>query len=51
MDSFSHNSENPDCWLYEDDSYLNVKVIEVGAVKEVNPKDDEKMVVEIFECL
>jgi len=51
VDSFSHNSENPDCWLYEDDHYPNVKVIEVGAVKEVNSENDEKMCVEIFECL
>jgi Holliday junction resolvase RusA-like endonuclease len=51
VDSFSHNSENPDCWLYKDDCYPNVKVIEVGAAKEVDSKDDEKMVVEIFECL
>ena len=45
------NSKHPDCWLYKDDSYLNVKVIEVGAVKEVNSENDEKMCVEIFECL
>jgi len=51
VDSFSHNSENPDCWLYEDDCYPNVKVIEVGAAKEVDSENDEKMCVEIFECL
>jgi Holliday junction resolvase RusA-like endonuclease len=57
VDSFSKSqldrdsSKYPDCWFYEDDCYPNVKVIEVGVVKEVNSKDDENMHVEIFECL
>jgi len=57
LDSFSKkivnqdNSEYPDCWFYEDDCYPNVKVIEVGAAGEVDSEYNEKMVVEVFECL
>jgi len=47
------SSKHLDCWLYKDDSYPNVKVIEVGVVKEVDPNngEKEKMLVKIFECL
>jgi hypothetical protein len=54
LDSFSkkvdeNNSKYPDCWLYEDDCYPNVKVIEVGAAGKVDSEYNEKMVVEVFE--
>jgi Holliday junction resolvase RusA-like endonuclease len=57
LDAFSKNmiekdnSKYPDCWLYEDDCYPSVKIIEVGVVKEVKSMLDEKVIVEIFECL
>jgi hypothetical protein len=47
------SSKYLDCWLYKDDCYPNVKVIEVGVAKEVDPNkgEKEKMRVEIFKCL